>query len=482
MNTRQYSVRYTTAVHSCTYTKHSYQLTPAGLELRFEYVIAGHHLTQHNSGAPLSFHTTLLFEQVTQEQLNSIPPAELEHYLLAIGMAELLSYWKITIAPEIVIAAGHLDQEQLAWWHKLLINGMGEFFYVNNIDFTASDFVQLRSTGQKNTTITSGNSKEATQHKSVSRILIPIGGGKDSAVTLELLRGHYPIAGYMLEPIESAQATLQAARTPVPAVVARRTLDPQIKTLNASGGYNGHVPISAVFAFTGLLAARLFDYSHVALSNENSSNEANVVFHNRNINHQYSKTFEFESDLRQYCAAWLPADCPEYFSFLRPLYEIQIAQLFAAMPQYHAVFRSCNRGQKTNEWCCNCPKCLFAYTVLYPFIPDLQTHFGADLFENEALWPTAQELLGITEVKPFECVGTRAETLLAFHLAIKKLRRQELELPVLLEKVTQTELYMQTDFSLIRFSVLYTWNEAHALPPELTELLRKTYWALVGVI
>ena len=472
-------MRYTMTVHSCRYIKHSYTVTDKGLVVDFFYSITEHQQKNLNSGKPLELTTTLIFEKVTAAELSALSHSELDSYLLQIGMAELFSYWKITTAPLIIIEAGFLNQEQLAWWHKLLINGMGEFFYVNNIDFTAPDFVQLRSTVQEKTITASRNT---TEHKPISRILIPIGGGKDSAVALELLRGHYPIAGYMLEPVGSAQAILQAAYSPILSIIVRRTLDPQIKTFNASGGYNGHVPISAVFAFTSLLTARLFDYSHVALSNENSSNEANVVFHNRNINHQYSKTFEFESDLRQYCSQWLPADCPEYFSFLRPLYEIQIAQLFATMSQYHSVFRSCNRGQKTNTWCCNCPKCLFAYTVLYPFIPDLQTHFGADLFENEALWPIAQELLGITEVKPFECVGTRAETLLAFHLAITMLRQKEQELPILLEKVTQTELYMQTDFALSRHSVLRAWNEAHALPPELAELLRKTYWALVGVI
>ncbi len=39
--------------------------------------------------------------------------------------------------------------------------------------------------------------------------------------------------------------------------------------------------------------------------------------------------------------------------------------------------------------------------------------FGQDLFENIALVPLFEELLGISGFKPFECVGTNEEMILA---------------------------------------------------------------------
>ena len=120
---------------------------------------------------------------------------------------------------------------------------------------------------------------------------------------------------------------------------------------------------------------------------------------------------------------------------LRPLTEFQIGMLFSKIEKYHKTFKSCNLGSKeeTWEWCCHCPKCLFVYTILSPFLykEKLINIFGSDLFEDKTLLETFKELLGYKETKPWECVGTYEEVRYAVSLLIKKLENQKL--PYLLE-------------------------------------------------
>ena len=96
--------------------------------------------------------------------------------------------------------------------------------------------------------------------------------------------------------------------------------------------------------------------------------------------------------------------------------------LFARSRQYHKVFRSCNAGSKQGIWCCECPKCLFVYIILLPFLSqeELVEIFGEDLLEKESLDLYFRELTGIEENKPFECVGTRKEVLVSLKDYINK--------------------------------------------------------------
>ena len=77
------------------------------------------------------------------------------------------------------------------------------------------------------------------------------------------------------------------------------------------------------------------------MSNEHSASTPNLVRGALEINHQYSKSFEFEAALQKYIHTYISPDL-EYFSLLRPLTEVAIAKRFAQHEQYHAIFRSCN--------------------------------------------------------------------------------------------------------------------------------------------
>ncbi len=85
--------------------------------------------------------------------------------------------------------------------------------------------------------------------------------------------------------------------------------------------------------------------------------------------------------------------------------------LFSRAKAYHKVFKSCNAGSKTDSWCGRCPKCLFTWLALSPFISrdELTDIFGKDLLKDNNLRPILDQLDGSVEVKPFECVGTVGE-------------------------------------------------------------------------
>ncbi len=332
---------------------------------------------------------------------DGLPEAQLHSLAFQIGMTELVSYWKIACPKRVVVKPFSLTESQMAFWKKLYYNGLGEFLYLNGITVSEADLMEIECDGSQSFAKVGFPLDEQT--------LIPVGGGKDSVVTLECLRKGMPVIPLIVNP---RGATLNCVKTAGYGendfIVINRTLDPTMLKLNAEGYLNGHTPFSALLAFITVLVAFGSKSKYIALSNENSANESTVP--GTNINHQYSKSIEFERDFRNYVAANLN-DKVQYFSFLRPLNELQIASLFAQCEAYHPVFRSCNVGSKTNSWCGHCPKCLFTWIILSPFISKekLTAIFGKDLMNDSTLRPFFEELNGTAPVKPFECVGTVEE-------------------------------------------------------------------------
>jgi len=449
------------------YRSYSYQQTESGLELLFEFFISDEHY----------FKPRTLITGVTQQQLAQLSPQILNWYVFQIGLVEMLSYWKTTCSPQILVKAGELSVEEIAWWHKLLIKGLGEFFFVNQIEFTVPDFVKIISQNSPQPNKDNQSTQQDIKKLSNSNILISVGGGKDSAVTLSLLTaaGTGGLGTFHISPTFAAQDCARISGIPNQ-VFIRRELDPHLAEMNAQGFLNGHTPFSALVAFLSTFSAHLFNYSFVVLSNERSSNEGNVVFHDQEINHQYSKTFEFESDFQTYLQTYLAplTDYPSYFSFLRPIYELQIGHLFAQFPEYHLIFRSCNRGRKTNSWCGECPKCLFAFLILSPFLTPAQMTriFGQNLFAKPELLPIALELMGYGQQKPLECVGTHEESVVAAHLALLQYQSLGQPLPKLLELLYTQVLRQETNLNQRTSVLLQSWNSENSLPSEFETILR----------
>lgn len=319
-----------------------------------------------------------------------------------IGMIELISYWKSACPKKVIIECGNLNKEQIDWFKKLYYLGLGEYRYINNINVSAEDMLEIDVREKEEYKL----NYEKSNYTNLSGTLIPIGGGKDSCVTAELLKEQKEnnlclIIGGKEPSVKSAEIAGYKDKI----VYVKRTIDKNLLELNKQGFLNGHTPFSSMLAFLSYLIAYLTGKKYVALSNESSANESNVE--GENINHQYSKSFEFEQDFREYADKYLNANV-EYFSMLRPLNELQIAMLFARNEKYHKIFRSCNVGSKSIpwEWCGNCPKCLFVFIILSPFLykENLVEIFKADLYQKKDLLNTFIELCGYGKTKPFECV------------------------------------------------------------------------------
>ena len=379
-----------------------------------------------------------------------------------IGLVELISYWKCSCPPNVIIEAGYLNEEQINWFKKLYYYGLGEFFYTNNITNTETDFMNITVKHEKTTFNPTFNG---------TGTLIPIGGGKDSCVTLELLSHQKDNSCFIINP---KPVTLECAKlanynnnntiTPI------RKIDKRLIELNNEGFLNGHTPFSSMVAFLSYLTAYLYDKKYIALSNESSANESNVE--GTKINHQYSKTYEFETDFNYYTKKYFNIDIL-YFSLLRPLSEYQIGMLFSKYEKYHPIFKSCNVGSKgeTWKWCCDCPKCLFVYSILSPHLykEKLINIFTKDMFENKELLNTFIELLGRGANKPFECVGTYEEVNYSISKTIKQLENSNQPLPYLLQ-------YYKDNYELLDTNSLNLenkYNKEHHLNEYFENIIKK---------
>ena len=402
----------------------------------------------------------ILKKQMKFKDINSIYSKNMAFH---IGLIELVSYWKAVCTPNVIIKCGNLNEEQINWWKKLYYYGLGEMFYTNNIKTNIDEFMN----------IICDNENEAISYDEIkdesNGYIVPIGGGKDSVVTLETLRINKQEDFALI--INPKPVTLDCARIAGlednNIIEIYRTIDKNLIDLNDKGFINGHTPFSAMLAFVSYFVAYLLGKKYIALSNENSANESNVV--GEKINHQYSKSFEFECDFEEYSNKYLKAPV-KYFSFLRPLNELQIAKIFSRNEKYHLTFKSCNVGSKTLpwKWCCNCAKCLFAYIILSPFLykEKLVNIFGEDLYENKELLKTFIELTGNGETKPFDCVGTYEEVNFAISKTIQNLGNEDL--PYLLK-------YYKENFNLVDTSIDITklYNDENNLTDEQNEMLRK---------
>lgn len=335
-----------------------------------------------------------------------VRPDLLHGLIFNIGLIELISYWKSVCSPTIHIKNYTLTKEQEHFWIKLYHKGLGEFFYQNGISVNEHSFITF-SFEEDTESIDYLN---YPQTDSSNRSLVPIGGGKDSVVTLEKMKIEKQVIPFIINPREASLACARMAGFPdnEDIVILHREIDPLLLELNRKGFLNGHTPFSAMLAFYSLLASYFTNTREIVLSNESSANEPTIP--GTEINHQYSKSEEFEIDFRKYVKENMN-NTAHYFSYLRPYSELQIAEMFAQYPDYFPVFRSCNVGSKEDKWCCDCPKCLFTAIILAPFIDEkkLTAIFGEDLFDRPSLLPYFYELTGIAENKPFECVGTIEE-------------------------------------------------------------------------
>ncbi len=416
--------------------------------------------------------------------------SRLKTALAALHLIGGISYYKTCLPKTLEVRSQSLTADQAKFWNTIYENGLGEFFYRNQIDFRGLINFPISQPIASETVQSKRGIEKRTNERTKKRVLVPIGGGKDSMVTIELLRaaGH-DITLLRMEPHPVIDALAKEAGLPM--LTIRRSLDPLLFRLNADGALNGHVPITAYLSFAAIAVALLHDFDAVVMSNERSANIGNIDYLGKTINHQWSKGLECERMMQTYLKQNIDESI-EYFSLLRPLSELHITRMFTGFPQYLPLATSCNANWKilkqttgnsssissqssssshsslSSRWCGHCPKCAFVFAMLAAFVPkkELESVFGANLFDDASLLPLYRELLGIDGFKPFECVGTPEETLAAFVLAHE--RGEYTESASM--KMALEEAILPTDVHAM-IAEQFTPSTDHAIPPTFQSIL-----------
>ncbi|HEX9536258.1 MAG TPA: hypothetical protein VF924_12340 [Stellaceae bacterium] len=356
------------------------------------------------NGGP-RFEEQLVFDFIAQ-QLSPAASEVVDRIFRLILLLSGVSYYKAFIPKVLTCRAFELDERTVEFLQKFYEKGLAEFAFRNGVSLH----------GQFRFQSSSAPAASAIDLELPRRTCVPVGGGKDSIVTIECLRhGGEPLMLFSLGDAEPIAACIAAAKLPF--IRVRRRLDPGLLKLNEAGALNGHVPITGILSAIALASAVMSGCNAVAMSNEHSASAANLSRDGVEINHQYSKSFEFEQDFARYVEHFISPSI-SYFSLLRPLSEIEIARRIAKHREYFGVFRSCNtafrqaREARGRHWCCGCPKCRFVFLALSPFVakPDLIEIFGCNLMDDETQYDGFAELCGLRANKPFECVGETFES------------------------------------------------------------------------
>lgn len=326
---------------------------------------------------------------------------------LARWVALIHSLYLFNVEYFTILEAGFcLDQEEIAFFEKLIFNGMAEFRVENYIPINTKTVVFSHQTTNLKTNMPEIN------HKSEGRLLLN-GGGKDGIVSNILLTKSGLNFDFFQVGTSKAQANVARHFSKKP-VIFRRLMDERRK----DGRFSGHRPTSAAIAITAILSAYLLGKFDVIASNETSSNEPNLTIEGVKVNHQYSKSFEFEKDLSELLSVYgIPV---RYFSILRPIHEIQIAKILVKYPEYSSIFISCNHGFRKGFWCMKCPKCAFITLILNSVSPKFADKtLGEDCINTPKLKKHIVSLINHEEDKPFECVGTLEECKIAAKLILE---------------------------------------------------------------
>jgi hypothetical protein len=356
-----------------------------------------------------------------QERIE-LPPARttddaaaLAGVLGLLHLAAGVSYYKTAFPPAVRGCGGPLAPRAQALAEGLYGPGLAEARYVNDLPLDPGALFGPPGTAPAG----AATAPAAPQGEGV---LVPLGGGKDSIVTIEALRrAGVPVTLFSVGDADPIRRTAQASG--LPRLIARRRLDPRLLEANERWALNGHVPVTAIVSLIACLVAIREGAGEVVLSNERSARAGSVVVDGVEVNHQWSKGRDAER-LLSAALAEAAGPRPRCFSLLRGASELAIARAFAREDRYDLDFTSCNRvfrldpARRAARWCGDCDKCRFVFLALAPWCEParLERIFGANLLDDPGQLPGFLALCGHGAAKPLECVGEVSESLAALRL------------------------------------------------------------------
>ena len=349
-----------------------------------------------------------------EAQFRNACQATVKHLVAHIGMAYIPQLFALEDFDVVQVRPLWLSPDGVEFYETYFQLGLAELRLRNALDIGKRVPVQVEPGAPMYTA-----GRFSARHSA----LLMNGGGKDTVVAADVLREiGLPFAWFTLGFTPAMQRLIRLSGNP-------RSLTfhygGSLPLIRANTRYAGHKPFSSLLAFMGLLGAFIQRHRYIVAANEYSANFGNVTIDGIDVNHQYPKSHHFEACFMRYVQAEILPDAT-YFSILRPLYEIQIAKLFALQPEYFGAFRSCNLGRPGDYWCLRCPKCAFIFLALAAQLdkPRLFAIFGANAFALPQIRQWIVKLCG-ARIKPFECVGTRDESRVALWMSHRKYPHDE---------------------------------------------------------
>lgn len=427
------------------------QLTIAGVE----YTADGFQI--HYRAKQKQYTVTIDLPVELAARFNNFDKTALEPTLCAIALAFSAFFFKLADFKSICAGSFALDKCSAAFFSHSIQSGMGEFRYIQGLN------------PKKAIEVASLNSREPAPRKSSTKdhLIMLNGGGKDTIVAGELLKlCGQDFTWVTIRPNRSRRSVVELSGNPSSIEVGYHVDE----AVNTDKVYPwGHIPHTSIILSLGLLIAQLIDARYVCAGNEQSANFGNIDFKGFELNHQYTKSFEYEKGFHDYVSRCVTPDI-KVFSILRPFHDIQLGMMFSQMTKYHASFLSCNTGVGRDEWCGACPKCAFTALALYPFIGSegCKLIFGRDVLHSHII---RQHIVDLTtaKIKPWECVGTQEESKLALKLILDNNPKLSFDRAPFRSELE--DIVVNFDKRHHEETLLNSVSSQHLIPPEIVERL-----------
>ena len=355
------------------------------------------------SGADVSFQYRsgeYAFTEVVHFPLNVETSPVVSRLLDLLAVVSGVSYAKALAPATVTFPSLDVSTAGLSLIQQTYNEGMREFAFQNQLPLTSTFEIAENARGD--------NFQIEALRNEQGRPLIPFGAVRDSSVVASALKHLQPTL-FTIGINPFAEDIADALTLPL--LVASRTLDPSLLKLNHAGAPNGHVPVTAINSLISLVVAELTGHTSVVMANEKSASRPTRIVDGIEINHQFSKSLEYELSLRS--AIDMAGSIVNYTSVLRSVPDHDISFAFATKCQaLHRLFMSCNQAMLRDEsrrsagWCGDCPKCRGMYLSLAPFLSphEMIDIFGRDLLNDPAQLSGFQDLMS-DQTKPFECVA-----------------------------------------------------------------------------
>ena len=159
--------------HAASFTFGTYAVDTSHSTISFTYKVELAH------GRVRTFTDRLYFKDVTPELWEKVPKAVLEPTLQALLIMLGINYWAVFPTRNIHIEGFSLTREQARFWDSLYLNGLGEYFYLMQMDF--HDLIAFPYDE-------SAVAPPPAHFNPPARALLLNGAGKDSILSAELLK------------------------------------------------------------------------------------------------------------------------------------------------------------------------------------------------------------------------------------------------------------------------------------------------------